>query len=107
MPHPERWKKQVNYCFPKTTQFSLVDSFTAAGTIAIFTFLQSEMGTLVQIATLLSFITAPFYAYLNYKLVNSDQMPQEHKPSRGLSVLSIIGMLFLSVFAVGFLLLAG
>ena len=106
---PRAMEKASQLLFPskKLLNFHLWILLLAAGTIAIFTFLQSEMGTLVQIATLLSFITAPFYAYLNYKLVNSDQMPQEHKPSRGLSVLSIIGMLFLSVFAVGFLLLAG
>ena len=78
----------------------------AAGTVAIFTFLLSEMGTLVQIATLLSFVTAPFYAFLNYKLVNSEQMPLEHRPSKGLHVLSILGFIFLSLFALGFLFLS-
>ena len=29
------------------------------------------MGTLVKIATILSFITAPFYAFFNFKLINS------------------------------------
>ena len=78
----------------------------AMGTIAIFSFLLSEMGTLVQIATILSFITAPFYAYLNLRLVTSDQLPQEHQPSKGLIFLSILGLIFLSLFAIGFLFLA-
>jgi len=78
----------------------------AMGTIAIFSFLLSEMGTLVQIATILSFITAPFYAYLNLRLVTSDQLPQEHQPSKGLILLSILGLIFLSLFAIGFLFLA-
>lgn len=78
----------------------------AVGTVAIFTFLLSEMGTLVQIATILSFITAPFYAYLNLKLVTSDQMPKEHKPGKGLIFLSILGLTFLALFAIGFLYLA-
>jgi len=78
----------------------------AIGTIAIFTFLLSEMGTLVQIATILSFITAPFYAYLNLKLVTSDQMPKEHQPGKGLIFLSILGLIFLTLFAIGFLYLA-
>ena len=76
------------------------------GTIGIFTFLLSEMGTLVQIATILSFITAPFYAYLNLKLVTSDQMPKEHQPGKGLIFLSILGLIFLILFAIGFLYLA-
>jgi Mn2+/Fe2+ NRAMP family transporter len=76
------------------------------GTIGIFTFLLSEMGTLVQIATILSFITAPFYAYLNLKLVTSDQMPKEDQPGKGLIFLSILGLIFLILFAIGFLYLA-
>ena len=52
----------------------------------IFYFLLSEMGALVEIATVLSFITAPFYAILNYKLVTSKNMPDQHKPSRSLRI---------------------
>ena len=64
----------------------------------IFYFLLSEMGALVEIATVLSFITAPFYAILNYKLVTSKNMPDQHKPSKSLRILSIAGILFLSLF---------
>jgi Mn2+/Fe2+ NRAMP family transporter len=78
----------------------------ALGTVGIFTFLLSEMALLVQIATILSFITAPFYAYLNFRLVTSDQMPLEHHPGKGLKLLSIIGLIFLTLFAIGFLFLA-
>ena len=78
----------------------------ALGTIGIFSFLLSEMGTLVEIATILSFITAPFYAYLNLKLVNSEHMPVEHRPGKGLILLSIIGLIFLILFAISFLFLA-
>ena len=63
------------------------------------------MGLLIRIATILSFITAPFYAFLNFKLVLSDQMPQEHKPGKKLKLLSVLGLLFLSSFALGYLLI--
>ena len=79
-------------------------SILAIGTMLIFYFLLSEMGTLVEIATVLSFITAPFYAILNYKLVTSKNMPDQHKPSKSLRVLSIAGILFLSLFAFGYIL---
>ena len=99
----ERWKMRVNCYFKKKyLNFRFWILLLAAGTVAIFTFLLSEMGTLVQIATLLSFVTAPFYAFLNYKLVNSEQMPLEHRPSKGLHILSILGFIFLSLFALGF-----
>ena len=74
------------------------------GTIAIFLFLLSEMGKLVQIATVLSFITAPLYAFLNYRLVVSKQMPDNFRPNKELRILSIIGLLFLSGFTLFYLL---
>ena len=73
------------------------------GTIAIFLFLLSEMGKLVQIATVLSFITAPLYAFLNYRLVISNQMPEKFRPNKELRILSIIGLLFLSGFTIFYL----
>ena len=79
-------------------------SILAIGTMLIFYFLLSEMGALVEIATVLSFITAPCYALLNYKLVTSKNMPDQHKPSKSLRILSIAGILFLSLFAFGYIL---
>ena len=73
------------------------------GTIAIFLFLLSEMGKLVQIATVLSFITAPLYAFLNYRVVVSKQMPDNFRPNKGLRILSIIGLLFLYGFTIFYL----
>ncbi len=74
----------------------------AVGTIGIFTFLRNEMGTLVQIATILSFLTAPFYAFLNYRLVTSKHMPLNSQPSTALKGLSILGLVFLILFAISF-----
>lgn len=75
----------------------------AIGTGCIFIFLLSEMGQLVRIATVLSFITAPLYAFLNYRLVISNQMPKKNQPKRGLRLLSVMGLLFLSGFTLFYL----
>ena len=74
------------------------------GTASIFFFLLSEMGQLVQIATVLSFITAPLYAFLNYRLVTSEAMPKKYQPKIGLRILSISGLLFLTGFTLFYLL---
>lgn len=76
----------------------------SSGTLSIFFFFLSEMGTLVQIATVLSFITAPLFAVLNYRLVTSKHMPIEAQPNKYMRWLSISGILFLSVFALFYLL---
>ena len=51
-------------------------------TMIIFVFFESEMGALIKIATILSFITAPIYAIMNYSLVNSAYMPKKFKLSK-------------------------
>lgn len=89
--------KEKNYYFPWMVILTL-------GTAAIFLFLLSEMGQLVQIATVLSFITAPLYSFLNYRLVISKAMPKKYQPKRGLRFLSIVGILFLTGFTLFYLL---
>ena len=89
--------KEKNYYFPWMIILTL-------GTAAIFLFLLSEMGQLVQIATVLSFITAPLYSFLNYRLVISKAMPKKYQPKRGLRFLSIVGILFLTGFTLFYLL---
>jgi len=104
---PRAMSKTIELLFPnrKRNDYKLWLLILAGGTISIFVFLLSEMGLLIRIATVLSFITAPFYAFLNFKLVRSDQMPQKDKPGKGLQILSILGLLFLTSFALGYLLI--
>ena len=73
------------------------------GTIIIFFFLNSEMGLLVKIATILSFLTAPFYAIINYKLMCSKHTPLEWRPSKTMHLLSWSGILFLIGFSIWYL----
>lgn len=73
------------------------------GTIFIFIFFLSEMGTLIKIATILSFLTAPFYAIMNYLLICSKHTPKPWKPSKVMHILSILGILFLIGFNIWYL----
>ena len=73
------------------------------GTLLILTTLISSMGLLIKIATILSFITAPFYAILNYKLLTSKHTPEAARPNTPTKVLSIIGILSLFAFSVWYI----
>jgi len=75
----------------------------AFGTIFIFFAFASEMGLLIKIATILSFVTAPFYAIINYKLISGKNTPEDWRPSLKLHVLSWLGILFLIGFSIWYL----
>ena len=73
------------------------------GTFMIFVFLMSEMGSLVRVATILSFVTAPIYAILNYTLVTSQFMPKHNRLNFGMKIYSILGIIFLTFFSIWYL----
>ena len=70
------------------------------GALLLLNLLQAQMGLMIKIATILSFLTAPFLAFLNYKLVTSQHIPTEAQPPKWLKYLSWAGFFFLSVFSV-------
>jgi|TARA_B110000438_G_scaffold177847_1_gene169939 Mn2+/Fe2+ NRAMP family transporter len=87
----------------KLASYNIWIIILAIGTLLIFIFFMSEMGLLVKIATILSFITAPFYAIANFKLINSKHTPKEFRPSKFINILSVFGIIFLSCFTVWYL----
>ena len=87
----------------KIASYNLWIITLSIGTLSIFVFFMSEMGLLVKIATILSFITAPFYAFVNFRLINSKYTPKEFRPSKGINILSIMGLIFLTCFTIWYL----
>ncbi|CAM1353592.1 NRAMP family divalent metal transporter [Tenacibaculum insulae] len=75
----------------------------AAGTFIILKYFLADMGFLVKIATVLSFLTAPFYAILNYLLITGKHTPKKNQPKLPLRILSITGIVFLIGFSLWFL----
>jgi Mn2+/Fe2+ NRAMP family transporter len=76
----------------------------SSGTFIILKYFSDNMGLMVKIGTILSFLTAPFYAILNYILITGKHTPKEHRPSIYLKILSICGIIFLVGFCAWFLL---
>ncbi|OIQ27934.1 MAG: iron transporter [Bacteroidetes bacterium MedPE-SWsnd-G2] len=70
------------------------------GTIIILLFFQAEMGLLIKIATILSFLTAPFYALINYLAITGNEVSEQYKPSKLMHIWSWAGFLFLIGFSV-------
>ncbi|GGZ82302.1 Nramp family divalent metal transporter [Algibacter mikhailovii] len=97
----------------KTTQLLLKKSnmfnyrfwigILSIGTVCIFLFFAAEMGFLIKVATILSFITAPFFAIVNYKLISGKHTPKAYHPSKSLHILSISGIIFLIGFSLWYI----
>lgn len=69
--------------------------------LVMYYFIENKKGMtfLVDIVTITAFITAPFFAYLNTKLVFSKKlMPKDMQPSLFMKILSVAGIIFLLSF---------
>ena len=73
------------------------------GALVLLGFLSSSMHFMVDLATTLSFVTAPLLAFLNYKVVTDKHLPEEARPKSWLRVYAWIGIVFLTAFTVVYL----
>lgn len=73
------------------------------GSLALLAFFAGSLKGLVDLATTLSFLTAPVFAILNHRAVTGEGMPLECRPSRGLRRFSAIGIAAQALFAVAYL----
>lgn len=72
----------------------------ALGSFGIIFFLGKQLKSLVDLATTMSFLIAPVIAIVNYKLVTGSHLKAEDKPKMWLRILSWLGIIFLTGFAV-------
>jgi len=70
------------------------------GTIVILKFFVTAMSFLVDLATTLSFLTAPILGYMNYKVVTGSNVKQEDRPKLWLRILTWAGLVVLSGFGI-------
>lgn len=75
------------------------------GAVVIIARFAGQMKLLVDVATTLSFITAPVLGYLNLKAMLGKNVEKEYRPSKGMLILSWIGIVLLSGFALYYLLM--
>jgi len=73
------------------------------GSVLLIAVFAAKMKLLVDIATTLSFITAPVLAILNLKAVTAAHVPTAYQPSRFMRLFSWFGISILSAFALYFM----
>ncbi len=74
-----------------------------AGSLIVVLQFEGNLREIVDFATVLSFMIAPVIAIINFRLVTGKFLDKEMQPSLWLKVLSFAGILFLTGFAVYFL----
>jgi Mn2+/Fe2+ NRAMP family transporter len=67
----------------------------ATSTVVVLALFIGNLTTMVDFATIVSFLTAPVLGYLNLRAVTSPDVPVEHRPGRLMHMLTWIGLVLL------------
>ncbi|MDQ2994265.1 MAG: divalent metal cation transporter [Pseudomonadota bacterium] len=74
------------------------------GSIILSGYFIKGMRDLLDVTATLAFLTAPLYAYLNYRVVTHDEiMPKEHQPGKWMLVWARLGLVFLIIVGILFI----
>lgn len=87
------------------THYWIWMAVVAIGAVLVIAFLTTSMRQMVTVATIISFVTAPVIAIMNYKLIFNKNFPAKHQPGPFLKYLSWIGITFFIVFSIYYLIL--
>ncbi|MFC1763678.1 Nramp family divalent metal transporter [Planctomycetota bacterium] len=109
--YPRSLAKSVQVAWPRVKQpFSRLHNVmilvgAGAGWLLIFAALSGKLDftRMIDIATTISFLAAPAFAFLNYRLINSRHVPNEFRPGKALHLLSLAGLVFLTSISLLFI----
>ena len=109
--YPRVLQPTTEILFPKTKQSNLSSNaismiwimILVIGTLLLLGYFSSSMRFMVDLATTLSFITAPILAYMNYRVVTDKHMPESGQPNKTMQGFARIGIAFLSLFTIVFI----
>lgn len=73
------------------------------GSVLVYLGLTDQMGTLIAFGTVLSFISAPFYAIVIYRVVTGPTLDKNFHPSFLVKLMSIIAIVLLIGFSIWYL----
>jgi Mn2+/Fe2+ NRAMP family transporter len=101
------FKPTFKILFPKVEKVDLLNKLwifsIVIGSLVVIGYFVKSMGFLVDVATTLSFVTAPFLAFLNYKVITHHSISQEFQPPLWLRIHAKIGLILLVLFSLYFI----
>jgi len=86
--------------FVQIHQIWIVISVIIAAVVVLF--FVTNLLQLLTFAAVVSFLTSPVIAYINYKVMNGPNVPEAARPSRFLKCLSWAGLLFFAAMTAGY-----
>ncbi len=75
----------------------------AGGSFALLSFLSASMTKMVDIATVLSFCSAPVLAFMNFRVMRGKEVPKKYQPRTAASIYELVSILTLVILTVLFL----
>lgn len=75
---------------------------TILSSIVVLFFVKNLL-QLLSFAAIISFMTSPILAYINYRVMSGDNVPEAHRPGPVLKILSWAGLLFFTLMTLGYL----
>jgi Mn2+/Fe2+ NRAMP family transporter len=83
--------------------YRLSFAILCAGALAILFWGMSSFTALVDLATTLSFLTAPMLAFFNHRAVHAPEVPREQQPGAAMTAFSWVSITLQTAFALYFL----
>ncbi len=74
-----------------------------AGSFLLIQYFVDQLGDMLSLAMILSFLAAPVFAFLNYRIMFLDNVPDMFRPKHWEKTLSVAGMFFLVGFGLVFI----
>jgi len=104
--YPRVLRPTTELLFPRTTRIRSGKNklywfwiiIVMGGALILLRYFATSMRYMVDVATTLSFITAPILAIMNFKVVTNKSMPEEARPGKLMRIWAWTGIIFLCLF---------
>lgn len=81
----------------------IVIVLSAAGASIVVLFFVENLIQLLSFAAVVSFLTSPILAFINYRVMTGPNVPDAYQPGPFLKIVSGLGLLFFTLMALGYL----
>lgn len=106
--YPRVWRRAIECLYPESQRlhavlYWVILALICGVALAIIFVFTGHLKALIDFATTLSFLSAPLYAFINYRVITAPHVPEAFRPPVWLRIMAWVGLISLSLFAGGFI----